>query len=182
LFTNSPAPTDSTDSSEVLQNRSRSIFNCPSIGLIIAFVTFAIDQVVKIVLLSGLDIEDKGPFHITSFLDFILVWNRGISYGWFGQEGDLLRYFIIVVTFSVLVMLSVWLFYTEKYFTASGLGFLIGGGAGNMVDRILYGAVADYVHLFLPDMSFSWYVFNLADVWISIGAVLVLYQAIVTDS
>jgi len=144
------------------------------IGLVTACICVVLDQAVKHLLLFRFDILERGPFHITSFLDFCSVWNSGISYGWFSHFGVVGRYLISMLTLAAILVLSVCLWLISNITFSLAAGLIIGGSLGNLIDRITYGSVFDYIHFFLPNKSFSWYVFNLADLFICTGAGLMI--------
>jgi signal peptidase II len=108
-------------------------------------------------------------------VDFVMVWNRGVSYGMFQQESTLGRLVLLAVTVAAVVFLSVWMKRESSRFTSFGLGLILGGAIGNGIDRAVYGAVADFVLLHAG--GFEWYVFNIADAAIVVGAALLLYGA-----
>src|SRR6478672_9959551 len=133
-------------------------------GVVVALIVCAIDQAVKLWLLNVFDLANRGIVHLTPFLDFVLTWNTGISYGLFPQESELGRAVLLALKAGAVVVLWLWLARAELKLTALGLGLIIGGAIGNAIDRLLYGAVADFVLLHLETASwrFNWYVFNLA--------------------
>lgn len=145
-------------------------------GFTLAVIVLAVDQAVKLWLLRVVDLAATGPIRITPFLDFVLVWNQGISYGLFQQESDLGRWLLVAFTAAIIVVLSVWLARAQDRWTAASLALIVGGAVGNAIDRIAYGAVADFVHFFVG--SFSWYVFNVADAAIALGVIGLLLDAV----
>ncbi len=110
------------------------------------------------------------------FLRTLLVWNRGISYGLFQQHSEAGRWFLIVFSLAAAVGLSIWAWRSGERLLSLALGLIAGGAIGNMIDRILYGAVLDFAHLHWGD--FSWYVFNIADAAIVAGVGLLLYDSV----
>ena len=151
-----------------------------SFGLLVAAVVCAIDQAVKLWLLFGFDLANRGIVRLTPFLDFVLTWNTGISYGLFPQESDLGRYVLLALKLAAVVLLWVWLARAELRLTALSLGLIIGGAVGNAIDRLAYGAVMDFAlfHITTPSLKFTWYVFNLADAAIVAGVIGLLYESV----
>jgi signal peptidase II len=149
-------------------------------GLAVALIACAADQASKAWLLFVFDLANRGIVHLTPFLDFVLTWNTGISYGLFQQEGDVGRLVLLALKIIGLGILWVWLARTEWKFTALSLGLIIGGGIGNAIDRLAYGAVMDFVlfHITTPTFNFVWYVFNLADAAIVAGVAGLLYESL----
>lgn len=138
------------------------------LGALIAAVVLVADQVLKLALLHGAGLTETNGFRLAPFLDIVLVWNRGISYGLFQQETAVGRWGLAALTVVAVVALGVWLSRVRHWLAAVSLGLVIGGAIGNGIDRIWYGAVVDFVHFYVG--SFSWYVFNIADVAIVVGA------------
>jgi signal peptidase II len=150
------------------------------LGLIAAAIVCAADQATKLWLLFGFDLANRGIVRLTPFLDFVLTWNTGISYGWFAQETDLGRFVLLGLKTAAVVVLWVWLARAELRLTALSLGLIIGGAFGNAIDRLAHGAVMDFVlfHITTPTFKFTWYVFNLADAAIVAGVVGLLYESL----
>jgi len=150
------------------------------LGLIVAAIACAIDQAAKLWLMYVFDLANQGIVRLTPFLDLVLTWNTGISYGWFPQESDLGRFALLALKTAAVVVLWVWLARAENRLTALSLGLIIGGAFGNAIDRLAYGAVMDFVlfHITTPTFSFTWYVFNLADAAIVAGVVGLLYESL----
>lgn len=113
-----------------------------------------------------------GQIDVTSFFDLTMVWNRGISFG-IGQSEGLMRWFLVLMTTAIAIGFTVWLFKATRRFTGIALALVIGGAFGNVIDRIRFGAVVDFLDFsgILRPYFFN-YVFNVADAAISVGAVL----------
>jgi signal peptidase II len=149
-------------------------------GVAVALATAAIDQAVKLWLLFGLDLGARGPVRLGPFIDIVLVWNTGISYGLFPQVGPFGQWVLLAVKAVAVVVLWLWLAHATSRLTALALGLIIGGAIGNAIDRAAYGAVADFVlfHVTTATWTFRWYVFNLADVGIVAGVIGILYESL----
>jgi signal peptidase II len=140
-----------------------------NVGLVTAVVGIAVDQAFKLWMLGPFDLGQKGRVAVTSFLDLVLVWNRGVSYGLFTQNGDLGRWLLVLFGIAGTLLFGWWMWRTRRLLSAVALGLVAGGALSNVIDRLIYGAVADF---FLFHMgAFEWYVFNLADAWIVAGVV-----------
>ena len=109
------------------------------------------------------------------FFDLVLVWNRGVSYGWFAQHTAFGRFGLVALSLVASLALWIWLARTERPLTAAAIGLVIGGALGNALDRVIYGAVADF--FLLHWRGFDWYVFNIADLAIVAGVGLLLYES-----
>ena len=106
---------------------------------------------------------------VTDFFDYVLVWNTGVSYGML--EG-LPVWSLGIIMLVAIVALSVWWVRAETALIRMGLALCIGGALSNALDRLIYGAVADFFHLHWGTWSF--YIFNIADVAITLGVILLL--------
>jgi signal peptidase II len=153
------------------------------LGLVVGLVTAAIDQATKLWLIYAFDIAARVPVRITPFLDLVLVWNKGISYGLFQQEGTLGQWVLMAVKAVAIVLLWVWLARTPSRLTAVALGLITGGAIGNAIDSFVHEGVADFVlfHITTPTIHFNWYVFNFADTAIVAGVVGLLYESLFRD-
>jgi signal peptidase II len=149
------------------------------LGLGAAALAAAADQALKLWLVFVFDLQARGLVRLTPFLDLVLIWNKGISYGWFQQDGPLGQWALLGVKIAAVALLWIWLARASSRLTALSIGLIIGGAVGNAIDRIAYGAVADFVlfHVTTTGFSFKWYVFNLADVAIVAGVVGLLYDS-----
>ena len=149
-------------------------------GLAVAVAAAAIDQAAKLWLLFIFDLGARGIVTLTPFLDLVLTWNTGISYGLFRQEGPLGQWALLALKAIAVILLWIWLARAATRLTALSLGLIIGGAIGNAIDRYAYGAVADFVlfHVTTGTFSFKWYVFNLADVVIVAGVIGLLYETL----
>jgi signal peptidase II len=139
------------------------------LGFGAAIVAILIDQAHKAWMLGPFDIAERGRVALLPFLDLVLVWNRGVSYGLLTQDGDLGRWLLIAFGLGGAILFSFWLWSTRRPLSALSLGLVIGGAVSNVIDRLLHGAVADFFLFHLG--AFEWYVFNLADVWIVAGVI-----------
>ena len=150
------------------------------VGVTTAIITCALDQAVKLWLIFGYQLGRRGTVAVAPFVDFVLTWNTGISYGWFKQEGPLGQWVLLILKAVAVVLLWIWLARPGSRLGAIALGLIIGGALGNAIDRLIYGAVADFVLLRVttPEWSFHWYVFNLADAAIVAGVAGILYESV----
>ena len=149
-------------------------------GLIVAALAALVDQAIKLWLLFGIDLGARGTVRLTPFLDLLLVWNTGISYGWFQQSGPAGQWALLAVKAVAIALLWIWLARAGSRLTAVALGLIIGGAIGNAIDRLAYGAVVDFAlfHVTTATWTFNWYVFNLADAAIVAGVAGLLYDSI----
>ena len=148
-------------------------------GVIAALAVLALDQASKLWLLFVFDIAHRGAVRVTPFLDLVLAWNVGISFGWFQNDGLLAQTILMIVKAVAVVILGIWMARSRTPMATIALGLIIGGAVGNAVDRFAYGAVVDFAlfHVKLGGNTFNWYVFNLADVAIVAGVAALLYDS-----
>lgn len=146
------------------------------LGVAVALAGFAADQLHKLWMLEVFEIGVRGRVVVTGFFDLVLVWNRGISYGLLQQDTGLGRWLLVGFTIAAAIALAIWMFRAHSAPTVLGLALIVGGALGNGLDRAIRGAVADFFHFHMG--GYSWYVFNLADVWIVAGVVLLLYDTL----
>lgn len=147
-----------------------------AIGLLTAFATLALDQANKLWLIFGYDIAAHQPVRLTPFFDVVFLKNPGISYSLLTTNSAFGRWALLAIALVATACLALWLWRTRLALTGFGLGLIIGGALGNAADRLAYGYVADFYHFHVG--SFSWYVFNLADVAICAGVGLLVFEGL----
>lgn len=149
-------------------------------GVMVALASLAADQASKNLLLYGYDFRALGPaahIDVTPFFDFVMVWNRGVSYGLFQAGSPTGTLLLTAFSLIAVIALSWWLARADRRILALGLGLVIGGALGNLIDRVIYGAVADFFHFHA--FGRDWYVFNVADAAITVGVVALLWDGFV---
>jgi signal peptidase II len=146
------------------------------LGLLVALATLVADQGNKLWMLYVYDIGAKQPVEVTPFFDMVLVWNKGISYGLFQQDGVWGRLALVAFAVAVSIALIAWLVRITSGLTAIAIGLIVGGAAGNAIDRAVHGAVADFYSFHA--YGFQWYIFNIADVAIVAGVIGLLYDSL----
>ncbi len=147
------------------------------IGFVFALLAFLGDQGFKLMMLGLYDMA-SWPYRrieVLPFFDVVLAWNKGVSYGLFQQHTDLGQFMLVTVSVITVLGLWLWLANLRRPLPAAGVGLISGGALSNALDRILHGAVADFFWLHWG--ALSWYVFNLADVAIVVGVVMILYDS-----
>ncbi len=152
-----------------------------ALGLTVAAFACAIDQAVKLWLLNVFDLAGRGHVALTAFLDLVVTWNTGISYGLFPQQGVFGQWALLAFKAAAVVFLWIWLARAPSRLTAIALGLIVGGAFGNAIDRLHWPGVMDFVlfHIDTAAWSFRWYVFNFADIAIVAGVVGLLYDSVV---
>jgi signal peptidase II len=150
-------------------------------GIAVAIITCAVDQASKFWLLDRFDIASRQPVTVTPFIDLLLVFNTGISYGLFPQSGGTAgEWALFAFKIAAVIFLWLWLARASSRLTAAALGLIVGGAVGNAIDRLHWPGVADFVlfHIDTAAWTFRWYVFNLADVAIVAGVLGLLYESL----
>ena len=137
---------------------------------IIIFI-FLIDRISKLLIIGSPETYEQYGISITSFLNFNLIWNEGIAFGLFSFDEklyyNLLTIFIIFVTLIIL-----WLMLKSKGLEKLGFLMIIGGSLGNLYDRLFYSAVPDFIDFHFN--NFHWFIFNVADIFICLGVILLI--------
>jgi signal peptidase II len=150
------------------------------LGILTAAAALLLDQLSKNLLLYGAGFIDYAPgdrIPVLPFFDIVMVWNRGVSYGLFQADGVWGTVLLAMFSFAAVALLSWWLRSAENRILGLGLGLIIGGALGNVIDRVIYGAVADFFHFYA--FGHDWYVFNVADAAITVGVVTLIVDAFV---
>lgn len=150
------------------------------LGIIAAVAVLIADQALKLWLLYVFELGQRGFVPITPFLDFVLTWNTGISYGWFRDVGGIGQIVLQAIKAAAVVLLAIWMSRSQTRLAALALGLIIGGAIGNAIDRLAYGAVVDFalLHVQIAGQTYNWYVFNLADAAIVAGVIGLLYDSL----
>ena len=136
--------------------------------IIIVLTIFFLDRATKLYLI---DLQSNGTdvdFYIFSFLNFLLVWNTGIGFGLASLESSI-YYHVLTGIIAIINFVLIYFLLKAKGFSAYMFGILIGGSLGNLFDRIYYYAVPDFIDLHLG--NFHWFIFNVADIFITVGII-----------
>ncbi|MGR3455066.1 signal peptidase II [Pseudooceanicola sp.] len=147
--------------------------------LITALVVLVIDQITKLAVVHGLNLKDRGEIDVFSpYLNFRMAWNEGINFGLLSRQDDLMRWILIAIAIAISLAVLWWI-HRERPRRAGMIaaGLLVGGAIGNVIDRVIYGAVADFLNMSCCGIE-NPYAFNVADIAIFLGAAaLVLIPA-----
>jgi signal peptidase II len=138
---------------------------------IIAALVFALDQATKWMVVWHLDLVTRGQIDVAPpFLTLRMAWNRGVNFGLFAQEGDTGRWVLVALALVISAWVLWWIARTPQgKWAQAGAGLLVGGALGNVVDRVAYGAVADFLNMSCCGIE-NPYAFNVADISIFAGA------------
>ena len=146
--------------------------NPRAFGELVALTVFVADQTAKVAVLSRSGEAALNSAPLAPFLDLGLRWNRGISFSLFAQDSAAGQMILLGVTLAAIALLGWWLSNCRSLLAAAGLGAIIGGALGNAFDRIVHGAVVDYLDFHVLGRHF--FVFNLADAAINVGVALLV--------
>lgn len=145
------------------------------VGAISALVIFIVDRISKWWFIDIFDLPNKGVVEILPIFDVVMVWNSGVSFGFLSENGDFGRWALVVLNLIIVGVLIYWLRSTKNLFLSCAIGLVIGGAFGNIYDRVKFGAVADFFQFHWNEWYFA--VFNVADSFIFIGAVLLIFNS-----
>jgi signal peptidase II len=148
-------------------------------AIALSVATLAIDQASKQTILAYLRAKGTMVVVFEDFFRLVEVWNRGVSFGMLGGDRSLPPWVLSGVAVAVCVGLFVWLRRVERKYTAWGIGLVMGGAIGNVIDRALWGAVFDFADFFVG--QWHWPAFNIADAAIVIGVGLLLLDSLVAE-
>ena len=142
----------------------------------IAAMVLLADQASKFWVLEVLHLEEDGPVEVLPFFQLHMVWNQGVSFGLFRAGTDVMRWLLVAFSVGVVCLLIWWAARQARRLPSIALGLIIGGAIGNnFIDRVRFGAVADFLDF--GGLHFPW-VFNVADSAISVGVVLLLLDSL----
>ena len=138
---------------------------------IIILVIFLIDRISKIYILKIAELENTVDIYLTSYINLYLIWNKGIAFGLFSFEESFIYQSISLVIFIISIVLIIMMTKSEG-FKKYSLILILGGALGNLFDRIYYSAVPDFIDLHIK--GFHWFIFNVADIFITIGVICLI--------
>jgi signal peptidase II len=140
-------------------------------------VVIVLDQLSKFWILEVFKLPGRGSVPVTPFFNLTMVWNRGVSFGLFRAEEDLARWGLAGFSIAVAAAFAFWVADSSRRLPAVAFGLAIGGALGNVIDRVRFGAVADFLDF--GGLHFPW-VFNVADAGITVGMALVLLDSVIS--
>ncbi|MEX0808273.1 MAG: signal peptidase II [Dongiaceae bacterium] len=148
------------------------------IGLPVAILVFAADQASKFLMLDVM--SPPRIIEVTGFFNLVLAWNTGVSFSLFSGSGDLGRWLLCGIAVVVSVVILIWMGRSDRKLLAGGFGAIVGGALGNAFDRVIHGAVVDFLDFHIA--GWHWPAFNLADSAITLGVVAVLADGLFRPS
>ena len=145
---------------------SRIRFKTFFINLIIVNTVFFIDRLTKYYIVNLSEIGNSVDMYVTSYLNLYLIWNKGIAFGLL-SAGEGLIYNFITVAIGIIILIIFYMIWKNDNIQRFFLLLIMGGALGNFYDRLIYKAVPDFIDLHF--YGYHWFVFNVADIFISIG-------------
>lgn len=143
---------------------------------IISFGIIIADQFVKFAMLEWVDIDARPAITITSWFKLVMVWNHGISFGMLSAPETYVPYFLIAVALVIAAILARLCLHSQRRTEWVGYSLIIGGALGNVIDRVRFGAVADFFYFHMGDLG--WPAFNIADAAICVGVAILVFHNI----
>lgn len=137
-----------------------------SLNLLILILIFFIDRLTKIYILNLAEVENSVDIYITPYLNLYLVWNKGIAFGLFSMNESIF-YNLITFIIGIIILIIFYMIFKKNNIQRYFLLLIAGGAMGNFYDRLIYTAVPDFIDLHF--YGYHWFVFNIADIFISIG-------------
>jgi signal peptidase II len=146
------------------------------LGYGLAALVFVLDQISKYWITAIVRLPERGFIDVLPFFRLTFVGNIGVSMGLLRAGSDLARWGLVAATGVIAIAVAVWIARERRRYDVLALGLVLGGALGNIVDRVRYGYVVDFLHFFWGNASF--WVFNVADAAISCGVLWLLVRAL----
>jgi signal peptidase II len=146
-------------------------------GLATAAVIFVVDQGAKWLVTYSLDLPNRGLIEVLPIFDLRWINNAGVSLGLLSAATPLSRWLLVLLTVGIAIAVTIWLWRERQRDDAFALGLVLGGAAGNILDRIRFGHVVDFLDLHFGDWH-PFLIFNPADAAITIGVLILLLRAL----
>jgi signal peptidase II len=143
--------------------------------LVFIIMIFLIDRLTKIYVITKFDNNLSLNLFESKYLNFHLIWNDGIAFGLLSSSNDFFYNVITFIIFLIIIVLIRMLINSTKL-EKIALIFVIGGACGNFLDRIIYKSVPDFIDLHYN--NFHWFVFNVADIFVTVGVILLIFNEI----
>lgn len=142
------------------------------IDLIIVLILFSLDRISKLYIINFFENNNLELVELTNFFNVYLIWNNGIAFGLFSLDSSILYNFFTLLIIIINIVI-IYLILKTKDFTRYFFIIIFGGSLGNLFDRLYYRAVPDFIDLHFS--NFHWFIFNIADIFISIGIICLIF-------
>ena len=136
------------------------------LNLVIILIVFIFDRATKLYILKLVEVENSVDLYITSYLNLFLIWNKGIAFGLFSIDESII-YNSITILIGLIIVSILYMMLKNNNIQRYFFALIAGGALGNLYDRVVYTAVPDFIDLHF--YGFHWFVFNIADIFITIG-------------
>ena len=136
---------------------------------------FILDRVTKLWIISIFNSENNLEIKISSFINLNLIWNKGIAFGLFSY-GEKFEYNLLTGLIIMIISIVFWMIIKTKGLEKYGFLMILGGALGNIFDRLYYSAVPDFIDIYYK--NFHWFVFNVADIFITVGVLMLIINEI----
>lgn len=148
------------------------------LNLVLIIILFLIDRISKIYILKLAELNNAVDIYITPYLNLYLIWNKGVAFGLISFD-DQFIYNLITFVISLIIITLIVVTAKSKDIKKYFYMMIIGGALGNFFDRVYYSAVPDFIDLHIG--NFHWFVFNIADIFITIGVICLITAEMITD-
>ena len=142
------------------------------INIIIVTSIFFLDRISKIYVISQFEKNFSPELFTSKYLNITLIWNEGIAFGLFSFD-EKLYYNFLTIFICLITVIIIWLMFRSSGFEKLSYMMIIGGSLGNIFDRIFYSAVPDFIDIHIN--NFHWFIFNVADIFITLGVLSLIY-------
>ncbi|HYG30095.1 MAG TPA: signal peptidase II [Allosphingosinicella sp.] len=146
-------------------------------GLAVAGIVFVVDQIAKYVVTHPLQLQDRETLQLLPFFDLRWTENRGVSMGFLPADSETTRWLLVGLTAAIALFVFAWMWREKRRDDTIGLALVLGGALGNILDRVRFGYVIDFLDLHFGEVR-PFLVFNVADAGITIGVLLLLVRAL----
>ena len=136
---------------------------------------FILDRISKLWIISIFNSENNLEIKISSFINLNLIWNKGIAFGLFSY-GEKFEYNLLTGLIIIIISIVFWMIIKTKGLEKYGFLMILGGALGNIFDRLYYSAVPDFIDIYYK--NFHWFVFNVADIFITVGVLMLIINEI----
>jgi len=143
---------------------------------LIIITSFFIDRATKIYVIDFFLTQKIENYYLNSFINIVLIWNTGMAFGLMESDTNF-YHFLSALIFCLIVFLLIWLLISKSKFEKISISLIVGGAFGNFYDRLTYNAVPDFIDLHYLD--FHWFVFNVSDIIITSGIILLIFKDVV---
>jgi len=142
---------------------------------VVFFIIFFFDRLSKLYIINLAEINSSVNLYITSYINLFLIWNKGVAFGFLSFEDNQIYNFVtsLIILINIII---IYLIIKIKDFKVYFFLLILGGSSGNLFDRLYYKAVPDFIDLHIDD--FHWFIFNVADIFISIGVICLIFVEI----